>query len=473
MSGVPDSPFLPPLPGGVETPGWLGAPARAAGIEGLGPEAASFRASALMGIAVIAFLALALLAWRGRVSTRTAVTAALVLIAFVTLLPPLLSRDVYSYAIYGRIWAVHGANPYVRPPIEFLNDPFISVVSSEWIRSPSVYGPVFTILSGGIVKLFGSPAATIAAFKILAGVALGATVVIAAGMAERERAGRGAFAAVLIGLNPVLLFHTVGGGHNDVLVGLSVIAALALVPRRPLAATAVLTLGMLVKLVAAVPLGLLVAAVFLRAGPGLARRARAVAPHVGVAVGLTAVLLIPFGYTRSVVSAFATLLSRLGWASPVRLVVYKSRDLGVNLGGIEIGNLLATAAQAAFTLAAIATVALIMRRLATGDARVGHAEAWGWGMLVVSLCAAYLLPWYVAWFLPALAVSARDAPVAVGTAVAALLGMTGIPAEPGFDQSTWSSMILVVHYVIAPVMLGLLVALLLDLRRVLLGSPSG
>jgi hypothetical protein len=180
---------------------------------------------------------------------------------------------------------------------------------------------------------------------------------------------------------------------------------------------------------------------------------------------MTAVLLAPFGYSRSVVSAFATLLSRVGWASPVRLVALKAADAGAALGSPGAGDAAAAVVKAGFTGLGILVLLLILRGMRRDGPRVGEADAWGWGLLIVSLCAAYLLPWYAAWFVPVLALSSRDAPVAIGMGVAALLGVTGVPAEPAFDPGTWSGMLLAVHYVIAPIMLGLLVALVLDLRR--------
>ena len=472
LTGVPGSPLLPPLPGGASAPAVLSDAAAASGLDTLDPPGLALRATLLMGIAVVAFLALAVLAWRGLVATRLAVASSLALIAAVTLLPPLLSRDVYSYAIYGRIWAVEGANPYVRPPLDFPDDPFVHLVSGEWIEATSVYGPAFTIVSGGIVRAFGSPPAAVAAFKVLAAGALAASVLIAARLGDRDGRGRGAFAAVAVGLNPALVFHTVGGGHNDVLVGLAVVGAIALLPRRALAATAVLTIGMLVKLVGAVPLALSVGAVFLRAGPGPARRARAILPHVALAVAITAVLLIPFGYSRSVASSFAALIGRLGWASPVRLLARKAQDLGGNVHSIDLAEGLAALVQASFTVLGMILLVLILRGVGRRDPRIGAADAWGWGLLLVSLCAAYLLPWYVAWFVPALALSSRPVPVLAGLAVSALLALTVIPAEPEFDRITWNAAVLVVHYVIAPVMLALLAGLLVDLRTVLLGRRS-
>lgn len=461
-SSVTPSPFLPVLPGGLEPAGWLTRAARDVGLDGLGPSAASLRASLLMGIAIVAFAALALAAWRGRVATGTAVVWSLILIGLVTLLPPLLSRDVYSYAIYGRIWAIEGANPYVHPPIEFLQDPFVGVVSAEWIRTPSVYGPAFTLLSGGVVKAFPSVAGSVMAFKALSGLALAATVVITSRLAERVAPGRGAFAAVAVGVNPVLLFHAVGGGHNDVFVGLAVAGALALWPRRALAATAVLTLGALVKIVGVVPLGLAMGAVVLRAGPGAGRRLRAVLPHVGVAAALAAVLFAPFGYSKAVLSSFATLTARLGWASPVRFLVRTVQQVGGGDGVVA-------AVRLGFTALGVLLLVAILNRVRAGDPRVSPAEAWGWGLLATTLCAAYLLPWYAAWFVPALVLTRRTAPVVVGLAMCALLATTAIPPEPAFAPEVWRGVTLSVHYVIAPITLGLLVALVLDLRRVLVG----
>ena len=58
----------------------------------------------------------------------------------------------------------------------------------------------------------------------------------------RVRPQRQAYAAAMIGLNPVVLFHTVGGGHVDVLVMLAVAAAIYLVAtQRELPATVALT----------------------------------------------------------------------------------------------------------------------------------------------------------------------------------------------------------------------------------------
>ena len=89
----------------------------------------------------------------------------------------------------------------------------------------------------------------------------------------------------MIGLNPVVLFHTVGGGHVDVLVMLAVAAAIYFVAtQRELPATVALTVGAFVKISAAVPLALLIAYVVTRAEPS--RRWKVAAAHIGTVMGI-------------------------------------------------------------------------------------------------------------------------------------------------------------------------------------------
>ena len=59
----------------------------------------------------LSFLLVLWAAERGEVSTRTVVTLAVVYHVVVLLLPLLLSRDVFSYAFYGRILSRYGQNP--------------------------------------------------------------------------------------------------------------------------------------------------------------------------------------------------------------------------------------------------------------------------------------------------------------------------------------------------------------------------
>ena len=68
---------------------------------------------------------------------------------------------------------------------------------------------------------------------------------IVARLVQRVRPERAVFAVAVIGLNPIVVFHVVGGGHNDMLVALFVAAAVVAVcsrgassPRRSASASA-------------------------------------------------------------------------------------------------------------------------------------------------------------------------------------------------------------------------------------------
>ena len=137
-----------------------------------------------------------------------------------------LSRDVYSYWAYGRISAVHNADPYLVAPGAFPADPATRSVATGWRHERDVYGPAFAALSDGLARVTGTSAAAAAlAYRALAAAAVLALVALAAARA-------GPFAAAFIGWNPLLALQFAGGGHNDALMMALVAAALALAARR-------------------------------------------------------------------------------------------------------------------------------------------------------------------------------------------------------------------------------------------------
>src|SRR5207237_7553733 len=199
----------------------------------------------------------------GRVQLPAVLAASAISLAISVAAPLLLSRDVYTYAAYGRLVA-HGQNPYVATLASFAHDPFVAVASRQWLHTHSHYGAAFTLVSAGIARLWaGSPGATILAFKLLAGLALAAATVLAALAATRVRPERAPLAAALVGLNPVLVVHTVGGAHVDALIAAPLAAAAAIAVTRPpvasvrtFAVTLLLTAACLVKTVIAPVLAL-------------------------------------------------------------------------------------------------------------------------------------------------------------------------------------------------------------------------
>lgn len=484
VGGAPRSPLAPPSPPGARPPGWATEGARLLGLDRLGFRPLAALSLCLLALVVASSVLLLLEAWRGRLSLRAALAGTLASVAVMVAAPLLFSRDVYSYAAYGRILAVHGADPYRLPPAAFPGDPFTPVVSARWLHTRSLYGPLFTLLSAGLVRLAPDPSATVLGFKALAGLSLLAAAAATGAASRAVGPGREAFAVAAVGVNPVLVAHTVGGGHNDALVGALVAGGLLAAVRAlgrastgsspsgrssgagELAATLLFTLAALVKVVGTLPL--LIWWWWLASGraahrpvdwrPALARSAAHVGAATLVAGGVTLAVTSGWSALRSLV----TLVSVEGWASGARLLARGAQALGQALGGGGTASALRVAVHAALLLVAAATSWAVLRRTSAprgeGGALAGGAplaDALGVAVLVFALASPYLLPWYAAWFAPFLPLLSDRVLRRAGLACAGLLALTAVPAEPGPDPGLWDAALLAVHYVVAPLVLGL------------------
>jgi hypothetical protein len=136
------------------------------------------------------------------------------------LLPTLPSGDIFSYILYGRISAVHHANPLVAPPSAFPHDPFLGLV--YWSGTRSVYGPAWLLLSGGVTLLAqalgGSLATYVLLYKLLG---LGAHLANAAliwAILGRIAPERRLLGTLLYAWNPLCLLEFCTSGHNDALM---------------------------------------------------------------------------------------------------------------------------------------------------------------------------------------------------------------------------------------------------------------
>lgn len=323
--------------------------------------------------AALATYGLALLALR-RCGTRPLVVC--VLAAAIQLAPLgaplLLSTDAWAYWDYGRIAAVHGANPYRETPQDFSADPAFRFVGRDWRDTGSVYGPAFTLASEPVAALAGESASRAAwLWKTLAALAA-LTAASLAGLVARD----GVFALAFVGWNPVLALHAAGGGHNDAWVAALVLAAVVLEARsRRRASAAAWALAALVK-----PVPLLLVPLEALASRAGGRRvsyggfAAAVAAVVGVATWRYGL-----GWVGSLVQLARNARGETSWAVPHRLT-----DLGVP-HPLALGS-----CAAAFALAYV----WLLREAWRGRARTGLA------MGVLLLVTPYLAPWYLAWALP-------------------------------------------------------------------------
>jgi alpha-1,6-mannosyltransferase len=368
---------------------------------------------ALMG-ALILFYAGAL-ACRTAVPTKSILIAMGVLYGTLALAPPLLSGDVFSYLAYGRMGALHGIDPYAHGPVAIAHDPVFAF--THWRSTPSVYGPVFTLLSYAIVPL--GLTASLWTLKTLT-VASAVALIWLVGAAARKRGHDPWGPAMLVALNPFMLVYATGGAHNDVIMLALALAAVNLAlagerapapaGRRPYAAGAVAVASAAIKASSAVILP------FMLLGPKRDGWQRTAVGMAGAAVGLAVASLIAFGsHATGFVDTLAgqkDLASISSW--PVTLDQW-----------VGPGTDLRTVARV------IAVVVLVALMVQTWRRRMDWIAGAGWALLVVGVTSPWLLAWYTTWPLPFAAVS-RDRRLIIASLFAQALFLAHrIPAVAG------------------------------------------
>jgi len=463
VAAMPASPFAPVLPAAPSGPfRWLAELVRMDRLQASQLVVVGVVAVALASIAFVLVLAECR---RGTIPPKTVIGLAIAYHVALLFLPLLFSRDVYSYAYYGRIAAHYHVNPYVATPADFPSDSLAAFVGPKWFDTPAVYGPLWTQLSGLVARVADDVSTFVMWFRVIAIVASLATVFVVAGLVRRVRPDREAFAIAVVGLNPVVLFQSAASGHNDLVVALAIAAAIALVfSGRELWATAALAVGALVKVTAAVPLLLWWVAVAARRPRG--ERVRAVAPHLALGAGMALLAAWPFANTNDPTLGGIELASHEGWLAP-------SRFLRRFFDAIS-GDTLGFVPRIVFAIVVVVAVVLIAREVWRRGPGVGAPLAgasWGWGLLCLMLLGPLLLPWYVTWALPLAWLLPRvPRTVLIGTGLA--LTVSQWTSEPVAFPRAYDANLFFGHYVVTPVVIALLGWLLFDLwRRVRSGAP--
>lgn len=453
------SPYQPVLTPNGRATGWLRDLARGVGLEDVHGNASLVLGLAAAVAAVAAFLWLLGAARRGDVGVvpiAVVVAAAHVLLLF---LPLLFSRDVYSYAYYGRIEGVYGANPYLATPLDHSGDLLWSYVGPKWVDTPAVYGPAWTTLSTALSSVLPKPVDHVEAYRLLAIGASLATCAVIVVATRRLRPERTAFALAAFGANPVVLFHSVASGHNDLLVALAVVTALAFVTARwHVAAVVALSLGALVKATAALPLLLLI--VWLVARRPRGARATAVLRYAGPAVLLGLAFAVPYLSWEDPTLGMLELASHEGWLAPSAVI---GRLLDVVSFG-TLGWVIRLALGALLLLAMAALTRSVWRRTPFGLPVEELGATWAWSLVLLALLGPVLLPWYVVWALPLVWLLPREPRLAL-LATSVLLAVTLWSAEPLRFPGAFDVNLFVGRWVVTPILLVLALRALRNLRR--------
>ena len=329
--------------------------------------------------------------------------AIVVLVAGFAAAPPLFSHDIFSYVDYARLGALHGLDPYLHPPAAFPSDPAYADVT--WIDAASAYGPLFTLASYPLAWLPVPAAVTV--LKAAAAVAVLGIAALVARLAP-ARGVNPIGAAAFVALNPVVLLQVVGGGHNDALAMLVATAGIAAVlAARQASGGAALAAAFALKPPAALaaPFALLsTARVGLSPHPGGGKVQRGMARLPAGKVLLGAAL------AALAIGAAAYAAFGWHWLHALELAgehQRKTSHLSVPTTTARITGLSETAVRAtALTLYALFFAYLLIRTWRGHDWLRNAA----WASFGLLLATAWLLPWYLIWALPLVALS-RDRPL--------------------------------------------------------------
>jgi alpha-1,6-mannosyltransferase len=465
MAAAPGSPYQPILTRLGSPSGPIAALARGIGLGELHGNLLLVLATVITVAATVGFLLLLRACWRGTVSLRTVMLIVLGAHAVLLFVPLLFSRDVYSYAIYGRIAGIYGGNPYVQTPLDHSGDLLWNYIGPKWVDTPAVYGPAWTSLSAALARFLPRPVAHVQVYRLFAITASLATCAAIVWVVRREWPERTTFALAAFGANPVILFHAVGSGHNDLWVAFAIIASVGLVARRhERLAVAMLTLGALVKAVAVLPLILLIVWAVGRRPPD--ERRHVLTSYLGIAVTIGLAFAVPYLQLHDPSLGMLELAGHEGWLAPSmafeRIVDLVSFD--------TLGELVRIAFAVALIGGFIALARDVWRRAPSLSIR-GLAASWAWAVLLLTLLGPVLLPWYVAWTLPLLWVLPRPARITLISA-AALLGVTLWSAEPLRFPGAFTVNTVVAQWLVVPTIVALAFWCFRDLfSRLRVGFP--
>lgn len=222
---------------------------------------------------------------------------------------------------------------------------------------------------------------------------------------------------MLVVINPIVLFHLVGGEHNDALMLGLLVAGLALArERHPIAGIFLCAVAGLVKAPAFI--GILYIG-WDWAGVGVGWRPR-LAPTVA-ALGIGGAFTVAMTYAIGIGWGWATALLQPG-------IVSSWMDPGTGIGGLVARLLRAVGlgehnlgiVQAAHGIGLAAAGLLAVYWLFRSDGGVSSLRAMGLTLLAVVILGPVIQPWYLTWGIVLLA------PLVVGKARGALIWLSAV-----------------------------------------------
>ena len=153
-----------------------------------------------------------------RPSVPLLLTVAAIVVAVLTVLPPVGSTDSLDYMAFGRMMVL-GHSPYLMVPWDLIHahDAVGKSIPWEWGRNTTPYGPAATVEEFLAARLGGTSAARIVFWlKVANAMAFGLVAYAADRLLRSDPAAR-LRAHLLWTINPLLIWQLVAAAHLDVL----------------------------------------------------------------------------------------------------------------------------------------------------------------------------------------------------------------------------------------------------------------
>lgn len=328
---------------------------------------------------------------------------------------PIGSTDIFDSMAYGRIVVAWHGNPFYQTISQY---PDMLSKYAGWPFATSAYGPLWVALAVGATAVSqlagGGLVANLIVFKLIGLLFYCGSVSVLVALLRRHAPERALAGTVLFALNPLVLYETVGNGHNDIVMAFCLLLmAAALARGRHTWAAVALTAGVLVKYVPLLLVPVLLA-YSLRALPNPRARWRYVLVS-GVACGLLALAAWAPFWRGGDVATVGRRTVMFTTSLPAFLETQLSGTLGAALSRYHLSR----AALVLMVLVAYAVSWHTWQRTAHAISTVaGRQRAWleplraGHMLLLFYLLVACLWfqPWYAIWPL-ALAALLPESPV--------------------------------------------------------------
>jgi alpha-1,6-mannosyltransferase len=436
---------------------------------------------------VVTGMAMIVLAWlwlgrfvrpgRERLISRAQLDRTLVMwVLPVALVPPMFSKDVYSYLAQSKIGAL-GLDPYVLGPAQALgvDDPLTRSVPNIWRDTPAPYGPLFLWVGRGITWVAGDHVLSGALLQRV--LALGGVAMIVWALPRlARRFGVQPVSALWLGAaNPLMIFHLIIGAHNEALMIGLMLAGIEMALRRLpvvnpgdpippltsgelvylLAGATVITLGAMVKISALPALGFLGVMVARRWGARPRDLLRSALLMSGLAAAVIVIVSLGTGLGFGWTGALGTPGLIKSWLSPMTALGFMGGGLSVLLG---LGNHTESTISLMRLFGEVLSVVICVRLLWSAfKGRIHPIVGLGLCLGAVVALGPTVQPWYLLWAVVPLAAAVGASRFrTIAAATSACVAMVIPPNGATFDGRAF---VLPQAYLAAAIVVALVVFL--------------